>query len=116
MGTDAERAVLELLRGQRMLLFVGAGLSLELGYPLWNDYLAALEKELGAKAPSTENPLERAEWIKHSFEAAQRHDDYLAHIQQNVRTEVGIVLHPAPARACSTRVSWRDHDELRSVA
>jgi hypothetical protein len=81
MGVD-ESALLTLLRGQRMLLFVGAGLSLELGYPLWNDYLASLEKELGAKAPSTENPLERAEWIKHSFEAAQRSLDYFAHIQQ----------------------------------
>lgn len=33
MGTDAERALLVLLRDQRMLLFVGAGLSLNLGYP-----------------------------------------------------------------------------------
>lgn len=33
MGTDDETALLALLRNQRMLLFVGAGLSLELGYP-----------------------------------------------------------------------------------
>lgn len=82
MGTDAERAVLELLREQRMLLFVGAGLSRELGYPLWNDYLAELEKELGAEAPATDDPLERAEWIKRSFIDGERQDDYLAHIQQ----------------------------------
>lgn len=82
METDDETALLALLRGQRMLLFVGAGLSLELGYPLWDNYLAALEKELGAEAPSTDDPLERAEWIKRSFAAAQRSPDYLAHIQQ----------------------------------
>jgi hypothetical protein len=82
MGTDDETALLALLREQRTLLFVGAGLSLELGYPLWNDYLASLEKELGAEAPRTEDPLERAEWIKCSFEDAQRSADYLAHIQQ----------------------------------
>ena len=82
MGTDDETALLELLRQQRMLLFVGAGLSLELGYPLWNEYLAALEKELGTEAPFIEDPVERAEWIKHSFEIAQRSPDYFAHIQQ----------------------------------
>lgn len=81
-GTNDETALLALLREQRMLLFVGAGLSLELGYPLWDNYLAALEKELGAEAPSTGDPLDRAEWIKRSFAAAQRLPDYLAHIQQ----------------------------------
>ena len=65
-----------------MLLFVGAGLSLDLGYPLWGSYLDALEKQLGAEAPSTDDPLERAEWIKQSFEAGQRKHDYLAHIER----------------------------------
>jgi len=37
METDAERALLALLREQRMLLFVGSGLSLDLGYPLWGN-------------------------------------------------------------------------------
>jgi hypothetical protein len=82
MGTNAEGALHALLRAQRMLLFVGAGLSLDLGYPLWDSYLAALEKELGAEAPSTGDPLERAEWVKQSFADAQRRYDYLAHIQQ----------------------------------
>jgi SIR2-like protein len=82
MGTGDETALLALIRDQRMLLFVGAGLSLELGYPLWDNYLAALEKELGGEAPSMADPLERAEWIKRSFAAAQRLPEYLAHIQQ----------------------------------
>jgi SIR2-like domain len=82
MDTEAGRAVLALLREQRMLLFVGAGLSLDLGYPLWDNYLAELDKELGAEAPSTDDPLERAEWIKQSFAEKGRLPDYLAHIQQ----------------------------------
>ena len=36
----------------------------------------------GAEAPSTDDPLERAEWIKQSFADARRLPDYLAHIQQ----------------------------------
>jgi hypothetical protein len=82
MDTEAGRAVLALLKEQRMLLFVGAGLSFDLGYPLWGSYLAELEKELGTKAPLTDDPLERAEWIKQSFADARRRHDYLAHIQQ----------------------------------
>ena len=82
MGSDAERALHALLREQRMLLFVGAGLSLDLGYPVWDNYLAALEQELGSQAPSMDDPLGRAEWIKQSFADAQRQHDYLAHIQQ----------------------------------
>lgn len=82
MDTDARGALLPLLRGQRMLLFAGAGLSLDLGYPLWGDYLALLEKELDAAAPSTADPPERAELIKQSFADAHRQDDYFAHIQE----------------------------------
>jgi hypothetical protein len=82
MDTEAGRAVLALLREQRMVLFVGAGLSLDLGYPSWGNYLAELEKELGAEAPLTNDLLERAEWIKQSFAGARRLPDYLAHIQQ----------------------------------
>jgi hypothetical protein len=82
MDTEAGRAVVALLREQRMLLFVGAGLSIDLGYPLWGDYLAELEKELGAEAPKMDDLLERAEWIKQSFADKQRLPDYLTHIQQ----------------------------------
>jgi hypothetical protein len=82
METDAGRALLALLGERRMLLFVGAGLSFDLGYPLWDSYLEALEEELGAKAPPTDNPLVRAEWIKQAFVDAQRRNDYLAHIQR----------------------------------
>jgi SIR2-like domain len=81
MDTDAKRALLALLREQRMLLLAGAGLSRELGYPLWDSYLATLEKELGAKAPPTGDALDRAEWIKHAFVDAERQHDYFAHIQ-----------------------------------
>ena len=65
-----------------MLLFAGAGLSLDLGYPLWNHYLDLLEKELDAEAPSTVDALERAEQIKQLFVSAHRRSDYLAHIQE----------------------------------
>ncbi len=82
MDTDAGRALLALLREQQMLLFAGAGLSVGPGYPLWDRYLADLEKELGAEAPPMDDPLDRAEWIKQSFVSAQRRDDYLAHIQK----------------------------------
>jgi hypothetical protein len=82
MGTDPQQALVALLREHRMLLFVGAGLSLDLGYPLWESYLAALERELDVEAPPLGDPLERAEWIKQAFAEAHRHDDYLAHIQQ----------------------------------
>jgi hypothetical protein len=41
--TSAKSDLLALLRERRMLLFVGAGLSFDLGYPLWSKYLDALE-------------------------------------------------------------------------
>jgi hypothetical protein len=82
MDADAGRALLALLRERCMLLFVGAGLSFELRYPLWDPCLAELEKVLGAQAPPTDDLLERAEWIKCSFANEGRLPDYLAHIQQ----------------------------------
>jgi SIR2-like domain len=82
MGADPQQALLALLRRHSMLLFVGAGLGLDLGYPSWDSYLAALEGELDAEPPSLGDPLERAEWIKQAFAEAHRYDDYLAHIQQ----------------------------------
>ncbi len=82
MDISAKDALLALLSERRMLLFVGAGLSSELGYPLWNGYLDALQKELGAQVPHTHDLLERAERIKQAFAEAKRRDDYLAHIQQ----------------------------------
>jgi hypothetical protein len=82
METNAGRALIALLRQRRMLLFVGAGLSFDLGYPLWDSYLEALEEKLGAKAPPTDDPLVRAEWIKQAFVEAKRRNDYLAHIQR----------------------------------
>jgi SIR2-like domain len=82
MDISTRDALLALLRERRMLLFVGAGLSFELGYPLWNGYLDALQKELGADVPHTDDLLERAERIKQAFAEAKRRDDYLAHIQQ----------------------------------
>ena len=45
--TSARSDLLALLREQRMLLFVGAGLSFDLGYPLWSKYLDVLETDLG---------------------------------------------------------------------
>ena len=73
-----------------MLLFVGAGLSFDLGYPLWSKYLDVLETDLGPgaleeeqdpKAPESDL-LVRAERIKQAYLGAHRRDDYLAHIQQ----------------------------------
>lgn len=82
METDAGRALLALLKERCMLLFAGAGLSFDLGYPLWGNYLEALEEELGAKAPPTDDPLVRAEWIKQAFVDAKRQNDYFANIQR----------------------------------
>jgi hypothetical protein len=83
MDTSAGRApLLALLREQRMLLFVGAGLSRDLGYPLWGKYLSELEKELSIEASATADPLERAESIKRSFVDAGRLPDYYANLRQ----------------------------------
>jgi hypothetical protein len=73
-----------------MLLFVGAGLSFDLGYPLWSKYLDMLETDLGPEALDEEQDakvsesglLVRAERIKQAYWDAQRQDDYLAHIEQ----------------------------------
>jgi hypothetical protein len=81
MHLDARSALLALLRERCMLLFVGAGLSLDLGYPLWDEYLAELEEELESSAPM-DDALERAEWVKQAFNEQQRRDDYLAQIQR----------------------------------
>jgi hypothetical protein len=82
--TDADAAgkLLELLGEQNMLLFAGAGLSIDAGYPLWGRYLAELEKELGAVAPPTKDPLEKADWIRRTFRDKGRDNDYLAHLQR----------------------------------
>ena len=77
-----------------MLLFVGAGMSLELGYPLWDSYLSALEQDLGAEAPPNGDPLERAEWIKQAFVHGRRHYDYLAHIQRAFGPKPGLPYTP----------------------
>jgi hypothetical protein len=75
--------LLDHLRAQRLVLFVGAGLSKRLGYPLWVEYLEALEAELGATIdPRPESVLEWCEEIKRGFGAGDRKDDYEAHIEQ----------------------------------
>jgi hypothetical protein len=88
--TSARSDVLAHLRERRMLLFVGAGLSFDLGYPLWSKYLDVLETDLGpgaleeeqdAKAPESDL-LVRAERIKQAYLGAHRRDDYLAHIER----------------------------------
>jgi SIR2-like domain len=81
-NADAEGKLLELLSKQSMLLFAGAGLSIDAGYPLWGRYLEELERELGAEAPSADDALERADWIRRAFRDKGRDHDYLAHLQR----------------------------------
>jgi hypothetical protein len=88
--SDVRSDLLALLKEHRMVLFVGAGLSFKLGYPLWNGYLDRLEEELVIAAPEEgqdpkaveSDPLIRAERIKRAFTDAQRQDDYYAHIEK----------------------------------
>jgi hypothetical protein len=80
--SDVERLV-ELLREHRLLLFAGAGLSRRLQYPLWKEYLEALEDEIGTKIdPRPDSELEWAEELKRRFASDERLDDYHAHIEQ----------------------------------
>ncbi len=81
IDADPHHALIAFLREHRMLLFVGAGLGVDLGYPSWESYLTALERELDDESPRLTDPLDRAEWIKQAFANAHRRDDYLAHIQ-----------------------------------
>ena len=80
---EATEKLLGSLRAQRLLLFVGAGLSKRVGYLLWQEYLHSLETELGE--PDSLPPASELEWaqtLKDRFVRAGRRDDYFAHIQQ----------------------------------
>jgi hypothetical protein len=80
---DRVQRLVEHLRAHRLVLFAGAGLSKRLGYPLWGEYVQALEGELGTKIdPRPASLLEWCEQIKHAFEITHRLDDYHAHIEQ----------------------------------
>jgi hypothetical protein len=73
-----------------LVLFVGAGLSKRLDYPLWGEYLEALEVELGMQIdPRPESLLQWCERIKESFAAAHRLDDYHAHIERTFGRDGG---------------------------
>lgn len=81
VSTDARASLVSLVGEHRMLLFVGAGSSVEVGYPGWNQLLRGLAGEIGLEEAEGLDTLAEASRIKAAFRAAHRGDDFDAALQ-----------------------------------